>query len=216
MADSAQNFSISRLWIVGITAILATLFVGMLGTGNAQAARTDCGTFRVLHNDHIKSVKFPKGTYDISAKNLTCAKAIKLFPQFLADPDMILRAPWVVNKNRKFARGKGSPINFTATPTSGPGPGPGPSPSPGKHVACNGTFRVVHNDVINTLPVPAGNYKVTLLQPTGITCAQTTTYMQQFLAAAGNKLPKPWILHTSVPSFIKGKGGPGFKIKRVS
>ena len=56
----------------------------------------------------------------------------------------------------------------------------------------------------------------TLLQQTGMTCAQTTTYMQQFLAAAGNKLPKPWILHASVPSFIQGKGGPGFKIKRVS
>lgn len=214
MAEKAIDFRISKVWLVGIATILTALFIGLAGTGSAQAARVDCGTFTVLHNDRIKSVRFPKGAYDISANKLSCKQAIKLFQQFLKDPDMILRAPWVVNKNRKFARGKGSRVNFTATPVNGPGPGP--SPSPGSHVRCPATFKVLHNDMINTLSVPKGTYRVTLLQQTGMTCAQTTTYMQQFLAAAGNKLPSPWILHKSVPSFIKGKGGPGFKIKRIS
>lgn len=215
MAEKAIDFSISKVWIVGIATLLTALFIGLAGSNNAQAARVDCGTFTVLHNDRIKNVQFPKGTYDISANKLSCKQAVKLFQQFLKDPDMILRAPWVVNKNRKFARGKGSRVNFTAIPTNAPGPGPTPTPS-GSHVRCPATFRVLHNDMINTLSVPKGNYRVTLLQKTGITCAQTTTYLQQFLAAAGNKLPKPWILHASVPSFIQGKGGPGFKIKRVS
>ena len=175
MAEKAIDFSISKVWIVGIATLLTALFIGLAGTGNAQAARVDCGTFTVLHNDRIKTVKFPKGTYDISANKLSCKQAVKLFQGFLKDPDMILRAPWVVNKNRKFARGKGSRVNFTAIPTSNPGPGPTPTPS-GSHVRCPATFRVLHNDMINTLSVPKGNYRVTLLQKTGIHCPQTTTY----------------------------------------
>ena len=127
MAEKAIDFSISKVWIVGIATLLTALFIGLAGSNNAQAARVDCGTFTVLHNDRIKTVKFPKGTYDISANKLSCKQAVKLFQGFLKDPDMILRAPWVVNKNRKFARGKGSRVNFTAIPTSNPGPGPTPT-----------------------------------------------------------------------------------------
>ena len=67
-------------------------------------------------NDRIKKVKFPKGDYNVSANKLSCKQSIKLLKQFLKDPDGILRVPWTVNKNRKFARGKGSRVNFKLTP----------------------------------------------------------------------------------------------------
>lgn len=95
--------------------MIVAIFLGLAGGQSAQAARVDCGTFTVLHNDHIKKVQFPKGKYDVSANKLTCKQSIKLLKQFLNDPDGILRKPWVVNKNRKFARGKGSRVNFKLT-----------------------------------------------------------------------------------------------------
>lgn len=99
----------------GIAALLIALFIGLAGGESAQAARVDCGTFTVQHNDRIKTVTFPKGQYNLSANKLTCKQATKLFQGFLKDPDQILRQPWTVNKNRKFARGKGSRVNFKLT-----------------------------------------------------------------------------------------------------
>ena len=80
MAEKAIDFSISKVWIVGIATLLTALFIGLAGSNNAQAARVDCGTFTVLHNDRIKNVQFPKGTYDISANKLSCTQAVKLSP----------------------------------------------------------------------------------------------------------------------------------------
>jgi len=99
----------------GVAALVVAILLGLAGSQSAQAARMDCGTFTVQHNDHIKKVQFPKGQYNVSANKLTCKQSIKLLKQFLNDPDGILRKPWVVNKNRKFARGKGSRVNFKLT-----------------------------------------------------------------------------------------------------
>jgi len=117
MVESHRSISYRGMIGTGIVTLVLALFVGMAGSDSASAARMDCGTFQVLHNDHIKKVQFPKGTYDVSANKLSCKQAIKLLKQFLNDPDGILREPWVVNKNRKFARGKGSRVNFKLTLT---------------------------------------------------------------------------------------------------
>ncbi|MGK2932535.1 MAG: hypothetical protein ACSLFD_07175, partial [Solirubrobacterales bacterium] len=95
---------------------VVALFIGLAGGESAQAARVNCGTFTVLNNDRIGKVQFPKGQYNVSANKLNCKQSIKLLKEFLQDPDGILRQPWTVNKNRKFARGKGSRVNFKLTP----------------------------------------------------------------------------------------------------
>ena len=99
-----------------IGVLLVALLIGLAGGESAHAARVNCGTFTVKHNDRIGKVQFPKGQYNISANKLTCKQSVKLLQEFLQDPDQILRKPWTVNKNRKFARGKGSRVNFKLTP----------------------------------------------------------------------------------------------------
>ena len=115
MAETSSMISNRGKLTAGIGALLVALFIGLAGGESAQAARVDCGTFTILHNDRIKNVKFPKGNYNISANKLSCKQSTKLLQGFLKDPDMILRQPWTVNKNRKFARGKGSRVNFKLT-----------------------------------------------------------------------------------------------------
>ena len=115
MAGTSSSISTRGKLAAGVAALLVALCLGLAGGENAQAARVDCGNFTVLHNDRIKTVQFPKGMYDVSANKLSCKQAIKLLKQFLNDPDQILRAPWTVNKNRKFARGAGSRVNFKPT-----------------------------------------------------------------------------------------------------
>ncbi|HTU13566.1 MAG TPA: hypothetical protein VMF31_00065 [Solirubrobacterales bacterium] len=115
MTEASSTTSSRTKLTAGIAALLVALLLGLAGSQSAQAARVNCGTFTILHNDHIKKVKFPKGDYNISANKLTCKQSTKLLKQFLNDPDGILRKPWVVNKNRKFARGKGSRVNFKLT-----------------------------------------------------------------------------------------------------
>lgn len=116
MAEAPSMISNRGKLTAAVLALLVAMFIGLAGGESAQAARMDCGTFTIVHNDHIKKVQFPKGDYNVSANKLSCKQAIKLLKQFLNDPDMILRQPWTVNKNRKFARGKGSRVNFKLTP----------------------------------------------------------------------------------------------------
>ena len=57
---------------------------GTGGGSHPSGNATQCPTFRVLHNDRIGSVNFPKGTYRMTALGgLTCAKSSMLFRDFL-------------------------------------------------------------------------------------------------------------------------------------
>jgi hypothetical protein len=82
-------------------------------TGNA----TQCPTFRVLNNDRIGSVKFPKGTYQMTALGgLTCAKASTLFADFLRRFEGNLPGRWRLQASTAtFLRGnsgKGFQVNL--------------------------------------------------------------------------------------------------------
>ena len=117
MTEASNMFSNrSKNLVAAVGVLLVALVIGLAGGESAHAARVNCGTFTVQHNDRIKTVQFPKGQYNVSANKLSCKQAIKLLKEFLQDPDQILRQPWTVNKNRKFARGKGSRVNFKLTP----------------------------------------------------------------------------------------------------
>src|SRR3954471_17425814 len=51
------------------------------------------------------------------------------------------------------------------------------------------SFRVLHNDKIGNISLPAGNYSVVVKN---MTCASSTTWFARFLQDWDGKLPKPW------------------------
>ena len=52
--------------------------------GNVPAkAAGSCPNFRVMHNDHIGSVKFPAGPYKIVVSQISCASATRYMQTFL-------------------------------------------------------------------------------------------------------------------------------------
>lgn len=60
---------------------------------------------------------------------------------------------------------------------------------PARATATCPTFRVLHNDKIGKISLPAGNYAVTV---TRMTCAQSTQWFARFLEDWDGVLPKPW------------------------
>jgi len=86
------------------------------------------------------------------------------------------------------------------------------SASAGVGQKCPGTFRVLHNDKIDNLSVPAGRYKVTVKR---MSCQSASDYFKQFLAADQNKLPKGWRLIKAKQKFKNKKQNIAFRIKRV-
>jgi hypothetical protein len=81
------------------------------------------GTFRVLHNDRIGSLRLPKGRYTITVLALnapTCGRASRLFTNFL-DNDYagILPRPWALDpQTATFRRGAGN-FGFRVKPVGG-------------------------------------------------------------------------------------------------
>lgn len=68
------------------------------GGGNPSGYGAVCpGSFRVLHNDTIGPLAFPRGSYRIvipKGSIINCGQAFKLFGQFLDHPDGVLPKNW--------------------------------------------------------------------------------------------------------------------------
>jgi len=86
------------------------------------------------------------------------------------------------------------------------------SASAGVGQKCPGTFRVLHNDKIDNLSVPAGRYKVTDKR---MSCQSASDYFKQFLAADQNKLPKGWKLIKAKQKFQRKNADYSFRISKV-
>ena len=76
-----------------------------------------CPTFRVLHNDRIGTVRFPRGTYQMTALGgFTCQKSSNRFASFLQLPEGNLPGRWRLRgRTGTFHRGqsgKGFQVNF--------------------------------------------------------------------------------------------------------
>ena len=88
------------------------------GGGKHPSGRHEtCPTFRVLHNDRIGDVRFPRGTYQMTALGgFSCQKASKRFADFLQLPEGNLPHPWKLRgRTGTFERrrtGKGFQVNF--------------------------------------------------------------------------------------------------------
>jgi hypothetical protein len=77
--------------------------------------------------------------------------------------------------------------------------------------ACPATFDVLAADTIGTYAVPAGAYRITVLDPAGLSCANASDLLRQFLEDFNGTLPAPWTLDASTGTFSSGPGN-GFSV----
>lgn len=174
-------------------------------TPTAQTAACP-GTFQVLHDDRIGTLKLPAGPYTITPTGLTCGQASSLFTRFLQDWDGILPGGWKV-KGSGFQRGT-STVGFTVKPSVTP-----PTPPPPNGQTCPGHFTLRANDRIGALSLSAGNYVVQLTKKGGsLNCDQADREFALFLTKYySTPLPSPWTLNAKTATFSRGKGI-GFKV----
>lgn len=156
----------------------------------ASAATTCPATFHVLHDDHVGAMSLPAGTYAVHVDGLSCGSASKLLAQFLADYDGILPFPWVANASSRSFRRDGSSVAFGVAPTRYP---PKPPRPPNGVVACPGTFAVLHDDRIGSLPFPQGAYKLRVYA-SAFTCQRVAQWFAQFLDDFQGDLARPWTI----------------------
>jgi hypothetical protein len=212
MTLSAKYSKLSLALLVVAAALASFLFGG--GVQQADAAPVSCPKFRVLHNDRIGKLNLPKGSYDVTVLNgskLSCAQSSTLFARFLQDWDGILPKPWILNaKTATFTRGSGSDVGFRVRKSTGGGSGGGSTPR-----SCPGYFRVLHNDSIGSFKVPKGQYRITLVGPPKIRCANAARLFKEFLLDFDGVLPKPWKLNRKTATFTRGTSRVGFNINRA-
>ena len=191
------------------------------GGGGHHPHGTACpGTFRVLHNDRIGSFRIPAGNYQItllSYGRISCARASRLFAQFLQDFDGTLPRPWILDSETgsfmRGARNVGFRIKELVGPPSPSGGGGGTHPTGSR---CGGTFRVLNNDRIGRLMLPRGRYTITLLSGGGLSCSGASRLFTEFLQDFTGVLPRPWVVNNRTATFTRGSGSNrGFRVKYV-
>jgi hypothetical protein len=81
--------------------------------------------------------------------------------------------------------------------------------------ACPSTFAVLHDDQIGDLQLAAGNYTVTVLDPSKLSCAHASDLFRQFLEDFDGRLPRPWTLDAATATFTRAAGD-GFSVAFTS
>lgn len=67
------------------------------------------------------------------------------------------------------------------------------------------SFRVLHNDRIGPVVLPAGSYRITPAIPLGLSCAEASKLFTRFLQDWDGVLPRPWV------AVAQGRGKAAFK-----
>lgn len=183
------------------------------GGGRHPATGVLCpGVFRLTRAENIGSFRIPAGEYTVtllSHEPLSCARAMSLFGRFLSDFDGRLPRPWFLDPlTGAFLRGS-LWVGFRIEPATSPLPGPSPSLRGNR---CPGTFRVLHDDVIGALRLPAGRYRITRIGSAAPSCAASAGTLARFLDLPSGGLPRPWRLDAQTGTFRRGSGG-GFRVK---
>lgn len=200
-----------RVLAVTIWAIAAMALVPSAASAQTSTLTTCPGTYQLLVNDTIGTLKLTAGAYYITVlnpANLSCVKATQDLGEFLQDFDGKLRKPWIYDTSSStFVRGKGSPIGFFVSrvgPVSG-----------GNNNVCPGTFQVLHDDHIGKLKLKSGPYRITVINLSALSCAKASQNFAEFLQDYDGKLRRPWIIASlSSATFTRGSGSDiGFRVK---
>jgi hypothetical protein len=191
------------------------------GGGQYPATGTRCpGYFQVLHNDRIAAFRIPKGDYTVTLLSLgriSCAGASHRLAAFLQDFDGVLPSRWTLDpETATFTRDGSTNYGFRIKPATTPQPVPAPGGGTvypaGRQ--CAGTFRVLHDDHIGALQLPAGRYRVTVRPSGRPSCSLASRDLARFLADPNGGLPQPWRVNAATGTFT-GRTGVGFRIKPV-
>jgi hypothetical protein len=199
------------------------LAVALLAPAAAHAQSTtaaaSCPAFQVLNDDRIGSLSLPSGAYQINVgtpSTLSCAAAADLFRQFLQDFDGRLSGGWTVTApSATFSRTSPSQQSFSVSRTGASAPSGGTVYQPPTGGTCPATFRVLHDDHIGTLAVPAGSYRLNLVAAGRMTCDQAASALADFLQDYDGALPAPWVVDDETATFLKGSPNVGFWIEPV-
>jgi hypothetical protein len=70
-------------------------------------------------------------------------------------------------------------------------------------LTCPSTFAVLHDDRIGDLQLPAGNYAITVVDPTMLSCAHAADLFRQFLEDFDGRLPRSWTLDVESATFSR-------------
>jgi hypothetical protein len=218
---------VPRMLTQGLTSRTFRRLAGLVAIGAvvlsfaapAQAAQVTCsGTFHVLNNDKIGALQIPAGHYAIVVLDdrlLSCAEASDWFRQFLEDYNGRLPRPWVVNNaTGTFTRGRGSRVGFAFAAANTPSGGGTSGRYPVSGLTCAGYFRVLHNDHIGRLNVPAGQYRITLLAAGRLSCSRASSLFSSFLQDFNGVLPRPWRLDVQTGTFSSNYNV-GFRVKEA-
>lgn len=79
---------------------------------------------------------------------------------------------------------------------------------------CPASFRVLHDDHIGKLSLPAGKYTITLLDADRLTCEKASRLFTRFLEDYDGNLPGPWKVRAKRSEFVRGKSGVGFRVTK--
>lgn len=80
--------------------------------------------------------------------------------------------------------------------------------------SCPDPFTVEHDDRIGRLPVPRGQYRITLLAVGRLNCRRASKLFAKFLDDYSGKLQDKWQLDAETGTFYKNLHT-GFRIKRL-
>ena len=201
-----------------LAGLVAAGAVMLVSAAPSQAQQVTCpGTFHVLHNDRIGALQIPAGHYAIvvmDSRVLSCAAASDYFRQFLEDYDGRLPRPWVVNNaTGTFRRGR-SRVAFAFAAANTPSGGGTSGRYPVSGLTCPGYFRVLHNDHVGRLSVPAGQYRITLLAAGRMSCSRASSLFAGFLQDFDGRLPRPWRLDVQTGTFSSNYNV-GFRVKEA-
>jgi hypothetical protein len=215
-ARSLTSKTLRRL--AGLVAVAAAS-LSFAAPAQAQAAQVTCpGTFHVLHDDRIGALEIPAGHYSIIViddRRLSCAEASDWFRQFLEDYDGRLPRPWVANNaTGTFTRGRGSGVAFAFGAPNTPSGGGTSGHHPVSGLSCPAYFRVLHNDRIGRLSLPAGQYRITLLAAGRLSCSRASSLFRSFLRDFNGVLPRPWRLDVRTGTFSSNHNV-GFRVKQA-
>jgi hypothetical protein len=203
--DAAAMRTLKRLLPIAL-AVAAAATIAPAAASAAVPQACPAG-FTVQHNDSIGLLAIPAGTYQLTVADpslLTCDEASDWFQLFLQDFDGRLPKPWTLDPaTATFSAGNG--IAFQIARLIGPGP-----VHPEGRV-CPGTFRVLHNDRIGALRLPAGRYHIVLAPSRRPTCSAASQRLAAFLQRPSGQLPAPWRLNAATATFSR-PGGIGFRL----
>jgi len=201
--------------LLALVAVTAAALAAGPGAAQAASSRTCPNSFQVLHNDHIGSLNLSAGHYTITIVDrdvLGCQKAASLFRQFLEDYDGNLPGRWKVLVAKSGFQRDHTTVGFRVKKGSKRGSGGGRHPANGGR-RCAAPFRVLPDDHIGKLKIPAGTYRITRLTTSNPNCQKAAKLFASFLQRPDGDLPDKWHVHAYNGSFTRDHTPNGFRIK---